>query len=474
MGTYKNVDVTNEVLGDVRNLKDNMEQLNIDIPDLQSRMTAVENENNYRKIYGLKHNSTTDASERILSAKNMNTAVSINDAPVENDFDNEGPWSKMKRVTDSLGNTFVRIPKVYLKQESIGDDLFMLISESPFDGCYLSPCFYDFDTGRELPYVDYGAYNAYVDVDTMQSVPDVAPSQDFNIVQSRTYAENNGGGYQQLDVHAYDVLCMLIWIEFGTINVQDVVLGYSEGRYGDSDLATVSETATNRIVVSDGVSSNYRIGQTISVGTSQGGNQVFYGRTVTNISSYDSENSTIEFDGVPVDISIGNYLYNTASITGFSDSYSQGVVVIEANDGKYPFVYRGIENPYGSIYQFVDGININDNQTWVCNDAREYTSNLFTSPYKQLGYINANENGYVKALGLDEINPTVKLPIDATAGNSGAYYGDYYYQNSGPRIARVGGRWSYGSYVGLSYWTLSSSSSTASVSLGARLLKKAE
>ena len=42
MGTYKDVDVTNVVLDDVRNLQDNMEQLNIDIPDLQSRMTAVE------------------------------------------------------------------------------------------------------------------------------------------------------------------------------------------------------------------------------------------------------------------------------------------------------------------------------------------------------------------------------------------------------------------------------------------------
>ena len=151
-------------------------------------------------------------------------------------------------------------------------------------------------------------------------------------------------------------------------------------------------------------------------------------------------------------------VYNTGYKTGFSANIASSVGSINSNSsGKHPFVWHGIESLYGDIWQFVDGLNINDNQSWVCKNAANYASNLFASPYEQLGYTNATSNNYIIALGYDPNHPYAQLPI--TVGAVGdSQYKDYYYQDTGQRIARVGGGWNTGSAAGLFYWLLSDSS----------------
>ena len=235
----------------------------------------------------------------------------------------------------------------------------------------------------------------------------------------------------------------------------------------------ISEVATNRIIVPNATADLYRIGQAISIGTSQGGNQVFYGRTITSIDVYDASNKAIVFDGIPVDIAVDNVVYNTGWKNGFSrDIASSSGSIVNNVDGKYPCSYRGIESPFGDIWQFVDGVNITDNQTWVAKNAKDYASNVFASPYEKLGYINKNADGYPKYMGFDRSYPFASFPTDV-GGSSSTYYSDYYYQTSGQRIARVGGRWSTGADGGLWYWSLSGASSAAGVDIGGRLLKKA-
>jgi hypothetical protein len=73
-------------------------------------------------------------------------------------------------------------------------------------------------------------------------------------------------------------------------------------------------------------------------------------------------------------------------------------------------------------------------------------------------------------MGFDEGKPFSSFPIST---GSSSYYKDYYYQNSGQIIARVGGRWDYGSLGGPSCWALTYSSARAGLTVGARLLKKA-
>ena len=72
-------------------------------------------------------------------------------------------------------------------------------------------------------------------------------------------------------------------------------------------------------------------------------------------------------------------------------------------------MYRGIESTYGDIYQFVDGININDLQAWVALNANDYASNVFASPYKELGYLNAPASEYIKRNGLRQSVPVRRI-----------------------------------------------------------------
>jgi hypothetical protein len=74
-------------------------------------------------------------------------------------------------------------------------------------------------------------------------------------------------------------------------------------------------------------------------------------------------------------------------------------------------------------------------------------------------------------MGYDPDYPFAEFPT-AVAGKSDTYYSDYYYQNTGQRIALVGGAWNSGSAAGLSGWNLHTSSSSADVNIGGRLLKK--
>ena len=432
-------------------------------------------------IFGVEWDRGSDPSlTRINNAKGMTANVGVDSTTVTNDFDNADIFREIEDVEDSLGNKFVRIPKFYMKKGVDTEYRSWQISKTRYNGFYLPKIFWDFDKSRELPYFDFGKHKATKDGDNkLQSIADKPPLVNKNIVDFRTYAENNntGGlaGYQQLDIHAIDVLRTLMFIEFGTLNIQSIMKGYTEGQYEASHTAVTATTDTNTIIASNSTGSNYKVGQTISVGSSRGNNSVFYGRTITAIDADtpSAGETTITFDGDAVSIAVDDVLYNTGWINGFSSDISATSGSIGDNtSGKYPCMYRGIESPFGDVWQFVDGVNINDNQAWICENADNYASNLFAEPYEQLGYVNHNSNGYVSQMGYDSNYPFIELSTEVS-GSSSTYYSDYYYQYGGQRIARFGAYWIYGAEAGVSCWRLSSSSGSAFVYIAGRLLKKA-
>lgn len=159
-----------------------------------------------------------------------------------------------------------------------------------------------------------------------------------------------------------------------------------------------------------------------------------------------------------------------AKPTGGTDSVVASSGAMGA-DNTHQFKYRGIEDLWGNLYQFVDGVNINDHQAWVTKDFRDYASNVFASPYEKLGYVNLDTNSWVTEMGYDPKHPYAQLPTKGGGGTT-TYYADHYYQDSGQRIARFGGRWSNGSSAGLSLWYLYHASSAVGSSVGGRLLRK--
>lgn len=431
--------------------------------------------NSDKMIFGAYWDKSSDPTmTRTDAAEGMIAEAGIDGQLVRNDFDKAPIWGEIVEEMDEYGNHFMRIPKFYIRKISGNDFYLVQVSKTRYPGFYLPWIFYDFGNNTELDYALIGKHEGSLSDDgtRLESKPNKHPLVEKNIVEFRDYAESNGKGYQQNDIHAIDVLQALFYVEFATLDSQTVARGWVSGEYTSGHTITVAENNTNRAIVSNGTASGYEIGQTFGIGSNQYSNSVSdTSRLITDIEDYDSDNVAIYFDGDSVDTSVGDVVANRAWISGFSKDVLASSGSIVDDGGGYPFVYRGIENPWGSIYEWIDGININDHQAWIAKDAEDYASNVYAEPYEKLSYENANSNGYVTKTGYDSEHPYAEFPI-ATGGSTTTYYADYYYQNTGQRVARFGGHWSNGSLAGVSFWYLSNSSGNRTATAGGRLLKK--
>lgn len=352
-----------------------------------------------KRIFGVSWNKGSNPTlTRTDDAVGMVANAGVGSQVVQNDFDSAPIYRDITEVTDSYGNVFVRIPKFYIRKTDSANLRTWQISEYPHPGFYLPWCFWDFANQQELPHVDVGKYIASLGTNNrLESKPGVMPLSSRTIIDFRTYARNNntGGlqGYQQYDIHVHDIITVLFYVEFATLDSQSIMAGLTSGSaYAESGL-------TDGVVASSGSPTS-----------------------------------------------------NTS--------------------GAEPCQYRGIENPWGNVYQFVDGVNIDNHQAWVAKNAEDYTSNVFAHPYEQLGYINYSANGYTTAMGFDPSLPFAEFPT-AVGGSNSTYYADYYYRGTGQRIALVGGVRDSGAVAGVSCWRLSYASSDSGAGIGGRLLKKA-
>lgn len=131
-----------------------------------------------------------------------------------------------------------------------------------------------------------------------------------------------------------------------------------------------------------------------------------------------------------------------------------------SNNGASSVIYRGIEDIYGNLFQYIDGINIQNKQTYICYEPEKYIVNTFTGDYKPLSYENGSTSGYIKKLGYDENNPLIALPIEV-GGSATTYIPDYYASSvSGNCIVLFGGGLNVGTQIGMWYIAIYTSSST--------------
>lgn len=130
--------------------------------------------------------------------------------------------------------------------------------------------------------------------------------------------------------------------------------------------------------------------------------------------------------------------------------------------------YRGIEDIYGNVYEWVEGCLIMDYQAYVCTDPTKYSDTL-TDDYKPVGYFNSETNGYAQDMGFSPMYKFAEFPISVGV-TSATGYCDSYYQNPGLRAPRFGGSWTNSVAAGLFFWDLNYAPN-ASSSGGSRLLK---
>jgi len=143
--------------------------------------------------------------------------------------------------------------------------------------------------------------------------------------------------------------------------------------------------------------------------------------------------------------------YNPIAFTGNSNSIGNatgntgGSTSALTESTKY-LSYRGIENFFGHLWKWADGININNYVPYVSNKDTDF-ADATAANYTALGITLANTNGYQKTLAQQDRG---FLPA-SVGGASNTYITDYYYQSSGWGGALLVGSVSGGADAGVAY-----------------------
>lgn len=141
---------------------------------------------------------------------------------------------------------------------------------------------------------------------------------------------------------------------------------------------------------------------------------------------------------------------------------------ISNTDGKHACKYRGIENPWGNIFKWCDGISFNGSSVYVCTEPSAYQAEKTTEPYALYG-TRASSNGFVKTVAPLAEGSLIQY-ITAVGADESSYYCDRSWQ--GGTVLNCSGMWSNGTRAGLWYWDSDNIASTSSSSIGGRLCYK--
>lgn len=456
--------------------------------------TVLANITNRGHIYGIKRkitdlngnvNNTSTAWTKIYdNAGLVAEAQKGSNSNVRNDYDNLYPWNSIislnydatnKKVNayygdadfkfdGSNGEVLTRFPKMWIKR------LFPVQEE---DGFYEYRLIADFELQDfiQIDPFEMARYKISTDSNNVaHSYSGAVPKYNANIVNFSTYAANLGSEFCLVDWRRF-VVETLYLVEYADNNSQ-AKLGNGIQSYSTAT-SLIAESSTNRIIISSAPAGLW-VGKTIGIGTSAGNFSVASNREITAVETYSDgtvSGYAITFDGAPVNIAVGNVIFGCAQKSGECDSLGMKSGCLN-NNGYHSMIYRGIEDIYANIWEFIVGLNIKDYQTYVNYKPSTYAPNVFDGDYESLSYANPNNaEGYIKVLGYDKNNPLIALPTVLGASTSTGYADYCYSKNAGNRVAFVGGCFNSGAVVGFFYWSFISGSSSSYWSVGARLLK---
>jgi hypothetical protein len=397
--------------------------------------------------YGIKINISTGVVTRIgngtlhrsLPIQNRMKGCLLSDAGAVNSYLPALDWTGADR-TGASGQVMVEVPLHYFKCWVDGGYGYILISEYELPGYKLIPKHY------------VGAYQAALDGTKLCSVanPALRGGNDTSawdgtyrslLGMPRTYMRRyeykaaararNASATTEWNAWMYNSYVALTWlmcIEYGTLNLQLPV---------------------NALLDSNG----YK----------QGG----LGAGVSNLNgtAWSTYNS-----------------YNPFITCGYSDSLGNrsGEVAFEmpSEYGElttYVNRYRGVELPFGHIWQWLDGINIEiktdadggTSKVYVCENPANLSDSAYTN-YEYRG-LEARTSGYAKEVLLGSNGDIVASVV---GGGEMSYYCDYHYTNTATselKGALVGGRALAGSDCGPFFVDSIAAPSYRSAYFGSRL-----
>ena len=446
--------------------------------------------------YGVAYAGTSSpALTRTLNAVGLTVVAQVGNSPVANNFDDLSPWKDIVRVNladdgtvnaiygdptykadGTNGQVMVRIPKFWYKVVPVvptTQPVYQVsIAPTAKAGYEIHPAFAGRKLdGGDLEYIYVGAYDASIDAGGTKlcSVSGALPLVNKTRAQFRGYARARGSNWAQEDFLAASAMQLLYLIEYANWDGQTAIgAGLSGLPYSATHLATVATTSSNDVIIATANASTYDVGMVIGIGTTQGGEQIAVSRTITAKAAYDGTNTKLTFSGAAVSVAVGNFVYAAGQFTGRADVVTGCKSGREAGAtaDRSAMVYRGIENLWGNVWNWVDGLNIQD---WVwayCNNIDAYVDNTIAGNYSPLTGAAPNADGYVKTMYLADwtFRPAT------VGGSSSTYIPDYYYQGAGARVLALGGSFLNGTYDGLFCWHANNSSGNANLYYGGRLL----
>ena len=155
---------------------------------------------------------------------------------------------------------------------------------------------------------------------------------------------------------------------------------------------------------------------------------------------------------------------NESEITGATSFLGNLSGRQAGTDGLTSVSYRGLENMWGNIFGWVDGINIQANNVlWINPTNKNHISDSYVAPYLLQGTLS-NVNGFVSKL----LGNKYGMFAVQNVGSSSTRIPDFYAQSAGNRVAVLGGIWTDGSDAGFACWHLSNSSANRNRLIGAR------
>lgn len=141
---------------------------------------------------------------------------------------------------------------------------------------------------------------------------------------------------------------------------------------------------------------------------------------------------------------------------------------ISNSDGKHACKYRGIENPWGNVYKWCDGISFSGSSVYVCTVPTGYSAGKTTLPYEYYS-TRPSSDGLVKTVAPLKEGSLIQY-VTAVGADESSYYCDT--SSQGENVLCCGGWWSNGVNAGLWASAGSYSASNTSIGIGGRLCYK--
>ena len=296
----------------------------------------------------------------------------------------------------------------------------IILSPTKQSGFKLHPIF-DAGNGEEYDYVLISAYEGSLISDRLASIAGEQPTTNISIIDAENYARARGNGWHIMNMAAVSAMQMLEIVEFGSMNGQAAI-----------------EQGVSNLTFTSGKNCSAITGSTAALGNATGHAEI----TISN---------------------------------------NNGTLIENTEVGKRAISYRGMENPWGNVWQMIGGANIKGDgysqggALYICNDFN-YTPLTISNNYEYVGFNLPSQYGWISAMGYgNQKYDWVFLPLECSnSANSLLPVGDNLWtvsNVSSNKIITVGGTYGFQESNGPFYYACDQTASNNSIhTYNARLM----